>query len=146
MEVGWWWRRRPAPPMIRPPPCPPLPVPPVPHPSPLPAAAPAPPWLAPSQPGRASEWPKRCLWSSKTAFWPQKRCCTRSAYRRENAKWAPNEVKMQKGSSKHQRNHCLEQGLRKGAETTQKGAPKCKNRFLAHKTAFCAQNRFLSKK
>ncbi len=30
MEVGGWWRRRLAPPMIRPPPCPPLPVPPCP--------------------------------------------------------------------------------------------------------------------
>ena len=47
---------------------------------------------------------------------------------------------MEKGTSKHQRNHCLEQGLRKGAEMTQKGAPKCK------KSLFCAQNRFLRSK
>ena len=47
---------------------------------------------------------------------------------------------MEKWSSKHQRNHCLEQHLRKGAKMTPKGAPKRK------KTLFYAQNRFLRSK
>ena len=58
----------------------------------------------------------------------------------KNAKWAQKGVKMEKGSSKYQRNHCLEQGLPKGAEMTQKSTQKRKNALLAPKNAFCAQN------
>ena len=76
--------------------------------------------------------PKR-VFGAESAFW------------RENAKWVPKGVKMEKGSSKHQRNHCLEQGLRKGAEMSQKGAQNAKKLFCAQ-NHFCAQNRILSKK
>ena len=87
MEGDGCWRRRLAHPMIRLPPCPPLPVPP-PHPSPLPAAAPAPPWLAPSQPGRAPKRLKRRFLGSKTAFWRQKRFwCQKCILERKTENW-----------------------------------------------------------
>ena len=49
---------------------------------------------------------------------------------------------MGKWSSKHQRNHCLEQHLRQGAKMTPKGAPKRKKSIFCAKNLFCAQNYF----
>ena len=93
---------------------------PVPHPSPLPAAAPAPPWLPPSQPGRAPERSKRHALGPKTLFEPNTVLVPEMYSGARKTKW------YLKGSREHQRNHCLEQGLRKGANMTPKGGPKRK--------------------
>ena len=53
---------------------------------------------------------------------------------------------MRKWSSKHQRNHCLEQHLRKGAKMTPRGAPKRKKSdFLRSKLVFALKITFLRK-
>ena len=53
---------------------------------------------------------------------------------------------MRKGCPKHQRNHWLQHGLRKGAEMTRNLPPKRKKRFFCAQNHFLAPNNFLSKK
>ena len=123
--------RRPLSPI--PPPCPPL----------LPLL---PGWPPASQGGcpkgqKSAFWAPKPLFGPKNDFWRQK--CILA---RKKRKMGSKNAKMEKWSSKHQRNHCLEQHLRKGAKMTPKGAPKRKKRFFTLKTAFCAQNHFFTKK
>ena len=121
-----------------------------------PRVRPCPPLLSPTPPAR------RCCRSSlagsqpagegaqeaqKAAFGPKNRFLRpktlfgpKMHFGAKKRKMEPKRGKMEKGSPKHQRNHCLEQGSRKGAEMTPKRAQKRKNAY------FCAQNRFLAQK
>ena len=96
-------------------------------------------WLPKGQKG--AFWAPKPLFGPKNDFWRQK--CILA---RKNGKWAPKTQKRGKWSSKHQRNHCLEQGLRKGAKMTQKGAPKRKKiTFWRTKPVFALKITFLRK-
>ena len=92
-------------------------------------------WLAGCPKAKKAPFGPLAPFSPKNDFWHQK-----CILERKNRKWAPKAQKMGKWSSKHQRNHCLEQHLRQGAKMTPKGAPKRK------KSIFCAQNLFLRSK
>ena len=71
------------------------------------------------------------LFGAKNNFWRQK--CILA---RENGKWAPKRKKWKKGAQNTKETNCLEQGLRKGADMTQKGSPKRENALLRPKPPF----------